>query len=214
MELAGADERGRFRVTFRTRRNVYESVQLNLPGRHQLDNAAVAIAVAEALSEEHGLQISREAIITGLESAQHPGRLEWLEGKPAILFDGAHNEQGAGALHNYLDEFIKEPVTLLFGAMRDKDLQEMAAQLFPVAERLILTEMDHARSATRETLGQLVSHQPENRPVTITSTVSDALKAAMTQTPPEGLICVTGSLHLIGEVKTALLNAADKIYAS
>ncbi len=212
--ILGADERGRLRATFRTCQNVYEAVRLNLPGRHQIVNASVAIAISEALNDERGLRISREAVIEGLESAEHPGRLEWQDGAPSFLFDGAHNVAGARALREYLDEFARAPVTLIFGAMRDKDLSEMAAQLFPAAERLILTEMDNARSATRDTLAQLASQQTEEMQVTLAGDVCAAIDLAMKQTPPEGIICVTGSLNLIGEVKAALRRAPDEIYAN
>jgi dihydrofolate synthase/folylpolyglutamate synthase len=213
-EILGADERGRLRLTFRTCQNVYEAVRLGLPGRHQLVNASVAIAISEALNDERGLSISREAIIAGLESAAHPGRLEWQDGEPSFLFDGAHNAAGARALREYLDEFVSAPVTLIFGAMRDKDLALMAAQLFAAAERLILTEMDNARSATRDTLAQLASQQTADLKITLAKDVCTAIEEAMKQTPPEGIICVTGSLNLIGEVKAALQRAPDEIYAN
>ena len=212
--ILGADERGRLRVTFRTCQNVYEAVRLSLPGRHQIVNASVAIAISEALNDERGLRISREAVVEGLESAEHAGRLEWQDGEPSFLFDGAHNAQGARALRVYLDEFVDGPVTLIFGAMRDKDLELMAAQLFPAAERLILTVMDNARSATRDTLAQLASQQTADVQFTLASDVRAAIDLAVKQTPPEGIICVTGSLNLIGEVKAALCRAPDEIYAN
>src|SRR5205823_12571064 len=89
-----------------------------LRGRHQLTNAAVAIALAETL-RARGFHITRAAIIEGLETATHPGRLEFRPGTPALLFDGAHNPAGAEALRAYLDEFVHAPITLVFGAMSD-----------------------------------------------------------------------------------------------
>jgi dihydrofolate synthase/folylpolyglutamate synthase len=91
----------------------YEGVRLALRGRHQIENAAVAIRLAELLN------IPEPAIVTGLETATHPGRLELIEHKPAFLIDGAHNHAGAKTLRNYLDESASHPLTLVFGAMRD-----------------------------------------------------------------------------------------------
>ena len=213
-EVHGAYARGRLEVTFRTPVDVYQNVRLNLAGRHQIINASLAITLAEALRERHCLDIPRAAIIAGLERAEHAGRLEWQEGEPAFLFDGAHNTAGARALRAYLDEFVREPFTLLFAAMRDKDLSGMAAQLFPAAQRLILTEMDNARTATREMLGQLAFHHTEAENVTLTNSVSEAIDAALERTSPPGLICVTGSLYLIGEVRATVQGAADKIHVS
>jgi dihydrofolate synthase/folylpolyglutamate synthase len=212
-KVTGADALGRLRVTFKTRREVYENVLLNLPGRHQAVNAAVALAIAEALIER-GFKISRQAIRAGLESASHPGRLEWREGAPAFLFDGAHNLAGARALGDYLNEFVCAPLTIIFGAMRDKDLALMAEALFPIAEHLILTEIDNPRSATREMLAQLASHHQVASRVILTNNVSEALRAARSQTERGGVICVIGSLYLIGEAQAVLNRVPDEIYAS
>jgi dihydrofolate synthase/folylpolyglutamate synthase len=130
MRVLGADEAGRLRVTFTTAQDVYENIQLSLPGRHQATNAATALALAEVL-RERGLPLTSAAIIEGLETTRHAGRLELLPGTPSLLFDGAHNAAGALALRAYLDEFISTPVTMIFGAMKDKDLREIAATLFP-----------------------------------------------------------------------------------
>jgi dihydrofolate synthase/folylpolyglutamate synthase len=211
-EINGADERGRLSITFRTAQDVYERVRLNLPGRHQALNASVAIALAETL-RGRGYEISRAAIIDGLESAQHPGRLEWREGKRAFLFDGAHNSAGALALRAYLDEFVKAPLTLVFGAMRDKDLDVMAGTLFPAAEHLVLTELANQRTATKETLRQLASHHAPARRVTVTESVAEALRAAAERTEAGGVICVTGSLYLIGEAQELLKHKEHESYA-
>ena len=129
----------------------YAGISVSLRGRHQIQNASVAIALAEAL-RERGFAISRSAIVRGLETTEHAGRLELWEGEPGILFDGAHNPASARALRNYLDEFVRQPITMIFGAMRDKALAEIAATLFPLANKLILTELDNPRAATLEAL--------------------------------------------------------------
>src|SRR5580765_4890564 len=119
---------GRLRVTFQTPQSIYEKVSLGLRGRHQIDNARIAVALAEAL-RGRGFQIGHEQIIEGLESANHAGRLELWQTQPPILFDGAHNPAAAQALRDYLDEFVRQPITMIFGAMKDKRLHEMAAIL-------------------------------------------------------------------------------------
>lgn len=199
VETLGAERAGRLRVNFRTQHDRYEKVLLGLRGRHQSINASVAIRLAEAL-RERGFDISRADIIRGLEGAEHPGRLELRQGQPALLFDGAHNAAGARALAAYLDEFVKAPVTLIFGAMRDKDLTEMAAALFPLARRVILTQLENPRAATVETLARAALSCLKPGRLTLASTALEALRVAREQTPPHGIICVTGSLYLVGEV--------------
>lgn len=198
VKVLGADETGRVRATFCTKSARYENVHLGLRGRHQLTNASTAISLAEAL-RERGFSIPDAAVKEGLEKSRHAGRLDLREGHPSILFDGAHNAAGARALRDYLYEFIEAPITLIFGAMRDKDLKEIAATLFPAAHQLILTQPTNPRSATLDMLAPLVPSDFDKSRLTLTPSPAEAIKAAYSLTPPEGLICVTGSLYLIGE---------------
>jgi len=192
-------EPGRLFVTFETPNDRYESVLLGLRGRHQIENAATAIALAEAL-HERGFGISREAIVSGVETARHPGRLEIWPGAPRILFDGAHNPAAARVLRSYLDEFVKEPATMVFGAMRDKDLSELAAILFPAARELILTQIENLRAASLEMMKSAASATFAGDAHEAAS-VKEALRIARGITPADGIICVTGSLYLVGEVQ-------------
>jgi len=202
-QLVGISRDGRCQVTIQTAHGHYVTVQLGLRGRHQIDNAVVAVALAEMLGE-HGFPISRDAIVRGVGTTKHPGRLELWDSEPPVLFDGAHNPAAAGALRDYLDEFVKSPVTMIFGAMKDKRLQEMARLLFPLADKLILTEIDNPRAASlQDLLGAVPSGLDQNRIRTATS-VDDALKHAQEITPDDGLICITGSLYLIGAAQAIL----------
>lgn len=202
-EIQGASQDGRLRVTFVTERDRYEDVLLGLRGRHQVTNACVAIQLAEALRDD-AFAISRADIIAGLQTAVHAGRLEIYEESPRIIFDGAHNIAGAKALRDYLDEFVKSPVTLVFGAMRDKDLGEIAAILFPVARHLILTEPANPRAATLEMLAQVIPPETGARITRAAAALSEAMKIALAETPRDGVVCVTGSLYLIGEAQGIL----------
>jgi len=173
----------------------YKNIRLNLLGRHQIENAKVAVLLAETLQDY--FPIKTENIIEGLETAVHKGRLEFYKG---ILFDGAHNVAGAKALKNYLDEFIEQPITMIFGAMRDKDLSEISEILFPKADKLILTKPDNPRSALPKSLAEFAKQK-----VYLTENVGEALDLA--KEFPDNLTCVTGSLYLIGEAQKILKNA-------
>ena len=191
---------GRCIVTFETDSEVYENITIGLRGRHQAANALTALALAEALGER-GFAITRAAIIEGIGSAVHPGRLELWEGQPRMLFDGAHNPAAARALQSYLDEFVQAPVTIVFGAMRDKALEKMAAVLFPKAHELILTSLDNPRAANIEVLLNAVPETFEKTRLHQTLSAVEALGLARKITPVDGLICVTGSLYLVGAVQ-------------
>jgi dihydrofolate synthase/folylpolyglutamate synthase len=198
-------------VTFETDLDRYEEVTLGLRGRHQVMNASLAIRLAES---EQRFQIPRAAIIQGLEVASHAGRLELWEGQPPLLFDGAHNPAGARALRDYLDEFITVPLTLVFGAMRDKDLSVMTSELFPVASRLVLTQPENTRAAPVAELTTFISEAIDQQTVIVEAAAGSALRRACAVTPPEGLICITGSLYLIGEIQTILSQTANEQFAN
>lgn len=195
---------GRFCVTFQTESAGYERVWLGLRGRHQIDNAAVAIHLAELL-RVGGFAITSAAIIEGLGSAQHPGRLEIIPHKPPVLLDGAHNPAGSRALRDYLGEFAPRPLTLVFGAMRDKQLDQIGEILFPAVDLLILTNVANPRTAAIEVLDTIATRYAKGKIVHADSS-AEALRIALEQTPAEGLICVAGSLYLIGELRPLILS--------
>jgi len=196
--IIGNTADGRFRVTFDTGADHYESVLLGLRGRHQIDNAAVAIRLAELLRLPHS------AIVTGIETANHPGRLELIPHNPAILIDGAHNPAGSESLRAYLDEFAPRPLTLVFGAMRDKQLDRIGEILFPSAGVIVLTTVDNPRSATIEMLKPIADRFARGMVLTSESS-AEALRTAEANTSPEGLICIAGSLYLAGELRPLII---------
>ncbi len=180
---------------FKTGNAEYNDVRLNLQGKHQIENAKVAILLAEIL-QENGFPISAKNIIEGLETAKHSGRLEFYEN---FLFDGAHNISGAKALREYLDESVNQPITMIFGAMKDKDLSEISEILFPKAENLILTVPDNPRSMEISELQNFAFEILPKEKIILTETVADALKITAELSNADDLILVTGSLYLVGE---------------
>jgi dihydrofolate synthase / folylpolyglutamate synthase len=166
------------------------NVELSLKGKHQIENAKVAVCLAEVL------KIDKPHIINGLQTAIHKGRLEFYEG---ILFDGSHNIAGAKALRAYLEEFISQPITLVFGAMKDKQITEIAEILFPLADKLILTQPENSRSVTAKELSQFTDKE-----FILTENVAEALEKAKIFSG--NLVCVTGSLYLVGEAQSVLEN--------
>jgi dihydrofolate synthase / folylpolyglutamate synthase len=198
---------GRAIVSFATRATTYNNVTLALRGRHQIDNAATAISLAEALREK-GFQISHEAIVGGLETAVHAGRLQLWDSAPRFLFDGAHNPASMAALRAYLDEFVKQPITILFAAMRDKVLHEMIETLFPIADKIVLTTLNNPRAASIDELMAALPADIDDSRLLRASNVAEAILTAQNITAAKGVVCVTGSLHLIGEVQAALKQRA------
>src|SRR5215471_219623 len=194
---------GRAIASFQSDAASYQNVQLALRGRHQVENAATAIAIAQAL-RERGLPISDEAIIHGIETATHPGRLELWPGTPRILFDGAHNPAAARSLRDYLAEFVAPPIVMMFGAMREKAVEEMTASLFPKADKVILTSLDNPRASSVQELLAALPEDVAQAKIIRSSRLDDAIELAQRATPANGIICITGSLYLVGTVQEML----------
>ena len=186
---------------FETLKARYENIELGLAGKHQIENAKIAVLLAEALQADFNIRPTD--IIEGLRQASHPGRLEFRD---RFLFDGAHNLAGARALRAYIDEFIDRPITMIFGAMKDKDIAGIATALFTKADKLILTQPENPRALLPTELEAFVKERSEIENVFTSRPVKSALQLAREVTPDNGVIVVTGSLYLVGEVKRILQN--------
>ncbi|HEV7699709.1 MAG TPA: folylpolyglutamate synthase/dihydrofolate synthase family protein [Pyrinomonadaceae bacterium] len=197
-KLALDMRRGSVVAVFKTEREIYHDSDLGLLGWHQLENAKVAVMVAETLKYEFHLPIDREIVLEGLENARHKGRLEYQGG---YLFDGAHNVGGAKALVAYLQEFETRPITLLFGAMDDKPVADMLELLVPRAAKIVLTQPSNERSLHYDELLEAMPGDRTNETTFVTDSVANGLDIAEAVTPDDGIILVTGSLYLIGDVK-------------
>ena len=120
------------------------SVSSPLRGAFQVANIATAIAVSDALRAE-GAAIDAPAVVRGCETVHWAGRMDWIDGEPAMLIDGAHNPAGMAAMVASARELIGARRTVaIFGAMRNKDVESMAAAL---RERLLVA-CDVARDET------------------------------------------------------------------
>jgi dihydrofolate synthase/folylpolyglutamate synthase len=121
---------------------------------------------------------------------------------PIIVVDSAHNRDSALKLRIALDDYFPgQPVTLIFGASGDKDIQGMFAELLPRIRKLIVTQADHPRAEGTAELAKLAREyglRVEEIPV-----VSDALQHAIQNAKIEEVILVAGSIFVAGEVLTA-----------
>jgi dihydrofolate synthase / folylpolyglutamate synthase len=171
------------------------SVCCPLPGEHQVENARTAIAALERLG------LAPEAIRRGIAHTRWPGRLERLAENPEIVLDGAHNPASARALAAYLDRFYDPGrVWLIYGAMRDKAVEEMAAILFPRARHVIVTAPAQARALRPESIRELSDHDS----IQVAPNIKAALAMAAAAAPGDAIF-VTGSLFLVGEARALLV---------
>jgi dihydrofolate synthase/folylpolyglutamate synthase len=180
----------------------YDGLTCALEGRHQLDNAACALALLGAAAPQ-GITVVAEAVRAGLRAVNWAGRLEVVDRRPTILLDGAHNPAAVKALADYLAcgdrSYRSHPIVLVLGMMRDKDHRGFFEPLKGLVDEVVLTQADLPRAATAlELQASLEDLLP--RPHVVPSP-GDAMALAKQLATPDGLVCVTGSLMLVGECK-------------
>jgi len=170
-----------------------------LAGRFQLQNALSAIVAARALRSPEA-RIDDAAIETGIATAVWPGRIEKVQSGPDVYLDGAHNPSAARELAAFLEEnFNGRKIIVIFGALRDKAVDEIAGVLFPLASEVMFTEPRTPRAISASQLAEITGHHAAR--FEIIPDVEQALEAALAQSTPTDVICVTGSLYLVGELR-------------
>ncbi len=188
----------RARVTETASGAVFELAP-SLPGRFQLQNALNALAAARFL-QSRGFRISDDAMTQGIANTVWPGRLEKLQSHPEIYLDGAHNPSAARELAHFLQQnFAGRRIWLVFAALRDKAVDEVAGILFPRAEEVIFTAPRTSRAVSAAQLAEIAGHHAPHF-----SVIPDAEKAldyALAKAAPEDAVFITGSLYLIGQLR-------------
>jgi dihydrofolate synthase/folylpolyglutamate synthase len=177
------------------------SVQIapSLPGRFQLQNALNAVAAARLL-QELGYRIPDEAIEQGIAATIWPGRLERLQSQPDIYLDGAHNPSAARELAAFWEQnFAGRRIFLLYGALRDKAVDEIGGQLFPLAQEVIFTEPRTSRAISASQLAEIAAHHAAHS--SVIADAEQALDYALSKVTPGDAIFITGSLYLVGQLR-------------
>ncbi len=193
---------GRATIDLTTPRGSYDSLIVGLRGRHQIANALTAIRLLEELDASGRLRIGPDAIRTGVERAEWPGRLELLPWRSGhVLLDGAHNPSGARALARFLSETYRRPLPIVLGIMRDKQAGGMIEALRPVASQFVLTAAASPRALPAIDLAaQTSASAPDVQTETIEPPEAALARAAAFGDP----VVVAGSLYLVGEIRAKL----------
>jgi dihydrofolate synthase/folylpolyglutamate synthase len=180
----------------------------SLPGRFQIRNALTA-AIAARLLAERGFPLSDSAIERGIATANWPGRLERLATQPDLYLDGAHNPAGARELLKFWKEnYDGRRIFLVYGAMRDKAVDEISGLLFPHATAVILTEPHQPRAISALLLAEITSHDAKD--TIVVRDPGEALETALERADPQDAVFATGSLYLVGELRSYWSKRAAK----
>jgi dihydrofolate synthase/folylpolyglutamate synthase len=124
--------------------------------------------------------------------------MDMYHSRRRTLLDGAHNPEGSRVLRDFLVHRGETEVHFVFGAMRDKNIREMGASLFPLAASIHLTPIANARSANPGDVAEL--HRRFRSRMHLHSSMHRALYSAWRRCSPSGLVVVTGSLYLVGNL--------------
>lgn len=180
---------------------------IKLPGEHQIKNTSVAIVAAKLVSKQDD-RINELALHVGVANTLWPGRLERINKQPDIILDGAHNPDGATALRQALDKYYPErPVHFVFGMMGDKDMSGVIAALIKPCDTVYTVRADKgSRAAEAADLAKLVGTN-----AVAVSDLAAAYGQAISAAGTDGIVCVCGSLYLIGEFKAMLLREKERM---
>ena len=175
------------------------SYELSIPllGQHQIANAATAVAALEVLAGM-GFNIPRDSIIEGLAQVSWPGRFQILSRHPLLVVDGAHNPDAALKLKQSLEQYFNfDQAILVIGVSSDKDIAGIVSELFPLFDKVIVTRSRHPRAmAPAPIVAEFARHRMETQ---VVETVPEALSLALALAGDRDIICVAGSLFVVGE---------------
>jgi dihydrofolate synthase/folylpolyglutamate synthase len=192
------------RLSVEGRKGNYE-FSIPILGEHQLQNAATAVAALEVL-DDGGFEIPAEKIAGGFKQVEWPGRFQVLRRNPPVVVDGAHNIDAARSLKKALKEYFDfERAILVMGASDDKNIVGVVAELAPIFDRVIVTRSRHPRAMAPAPLAaEFNRHGIKAR---IADDVPSALSRALSLVGDKDLVCLAGSLFIVGEA----LEAAAKL---
>ena len=180
----------------------HSNYDVKLPGAHQILNTAVAVVAAKLASKQDS-RINELALHQGVAVTKWPGRLERISQKPDVILDGAHNPAGAAVLRAALDKYYSgKKICFIFGMMGDKDISQVITTLFRKEDAVYTVRADEGtRAAEPEALVKQIGSQAKAM-----HDLAEAYKTALAEVGEDGLVCVCGSLYLVGTFKKMLLN--------
>lgn len=183
--------------------NNWPNLQISLVGKHQIENASHALAACELLNLYGLTSISEDSIRKGLINTNWPGRLEIVSREPLIILDGAHNLAAARSLSGHLSStYPDRRITMVVGILDDKPFGAILRQFARCCHRFILTQPAIGRALPARRLYDEISDY--NGQCVIQPAVGLAVKQAIESAGPDEIICIAGSLYVVGEAKSAL----------
>ncbi len=193
----------RSRVSVFTARNSYEHMSVPLLGEHQAHNCGLALAILDKLSER-GFKTPEAGVTRGLATVTMPGRMELLRTSPRLLLDGAHNADSIRCLMRAISaQLHPDSMVVIFGCAADKDIDGMLRELALGADKVIFTRSGNTRAADPRDLARRFT-ESSGKMCQTAPDLPAAIDLAKRGVRRDDLVCVTGSLYLVGDAKAML----------
>jgi dihydrofolate synthase/folylpolyglutamate synthase len=194
---------------FQSPQTKWTGLASSLAGQHQLENTALALAACDVLSPEFP-KLTQNCVKKALLNTRWPGRLEKVMDRPLTLLDGAHNLIAARKLAKYLGSYLAgRRITLVIGILDDKPYRAMLEALVPTCHRIIVTQPKIQRALPTEILETAAKELTKE--VDVVRDVSQAVAAAIASSAPDDVVCIAGSLYVVGEAKAALADQSPPL---
>ncbi|PFP27713.1 bifunctional folylpolyglutamate synthase/dihydrofolate synthase [Bacillus sp. AFS073361] len=178
-----------------------DQLEISMMGKHQTENAALAVIAAQFLHQKGEFILTEQAIRAGLKKAYWPGRFEMLSESPLVIIDGAHNEEGITALtHELSTRYPNRHIQIVFAALTDKKLDEMIGKLDRIASQITFVSFDFPRAAKAEELLKISRSANKLAVDDWGSYLAEEIKTL----DNDNILVITGSLYFISEVKPFL----------
>jgi dihydrofolate synthase/folylpolyglutamate synthase len=179
-------------------------VRTSMIGKHQGENIALAIGAIERI-QLNGIYITDESIEKGIEKTSNPGRMEIIDYDPIILLDGAHNISGMKMLSYTLkNDFDYAKLIVILGISSDKNIKSMLLILIPLVDIIITTRYNNTRACDPFKLKKIIEKLDYKCEIVTKNRIEDAINYAKSISTKKDLICVTGSLFTVGDIKKYL----------
>jgi len=192
--------------TYNGRSCTYPMLRVTMLGRHQVENACLALAALECM-QQAGIVVHEKAVRQGLERTLWEGRMERVSQTPDIYLDGAHNPAGAKRLAETLRDLKSsyQRIFLIIGVLKDKDYQGIISELLPLVDHVIATQLQNTRALDVEVLKTAI--RTVHASVEATATVEDALERVRMLSDSRDMILITGSLYGVGNARALFVDS-------
>ncbi len=180
-----------------------------LLGRHQSQNAAMAVGLAEMFMNKTQTPVSRQAVQEGIGETFWPGRFEKMGSEPDVVLDVAHNPDSMLVLARTIRQYYpRKRIVLLVGISRDKDQREICRTLATMAEEVVITQADHPRAADLDV--PEIRNLFSGRHFYVSQNVKEGVSLALARAQRDDLILVTGSIFVVGEARKIFLKMTQR----